>query len=61
MMMMIMMMTVTIKTLISIKTNITIIIDQPQQSMLVNPYYTKPRSSTLFTKLGSSENPMVFL
>ena len=26
----------------------------------VNPQYTKPSSSTLFTKLGSSEDPMVF-
>ena len=26
----------------------------------VNPKYTKPSSSTLFTKLGSSEDPMVF-
>ena len=27
---------------------------------IFNPYYTKPRSSTLFTKLGSSEDPMVY-
>jgi len=27
---------------------------------LFNPQYTKPSSSTLFTKLGSSEDPMVF-
>ena len=26
----------------------------------INPYYTKPSSSTLFIKLGSSEDPMAF-
>jgi len=26
----------------------------------VNPSYTKPSSSTLFTKVGSSEDPMFF-
>ena len=29
--------------------------------LLFNPYYTKPSSSALFTKLGSLEDPMVFL
>jgi uncharacterized membrane protein len=28
--------------------------------VLFNPQYTKPSSSTLFTKLGSSDDPMVF-
>jgi len=26
----------------------------------INPLYIKPSSSTLFMKLGSSEDPMVF-
>ena len=29
-------------------------------NVFLNPQYTKPSSSTLFTKLGSSEDPMVF-
>ena len=32
----------------------------PAKAKLLNPYYTKPSSSTLFIKLGSSEDPMVF-